>query len=143
MPVANQTAARDAVYGKLKAAVDASAYSTVSIYYPDVTGAFPETDEAHLRAFMDYTDERQVTLGGSAGRRYRIYGIMTVQIFTPYGNGQRIADAISGVVKGAFRGVNTGADAIEFRRVRVIDVGQSGAWLQTNVVAEFEYDEVA
>lgn len=143
MPIANQTEARDAVYGTLKAAMDASAYSTVAIYYPDVTGAFPETDEAHLRAYMDYTDEQQVTVGEVGGRRFRVYGILTVQIFTPYGNGNRISDAISGVVKTAFRGVNTGADAIEFRRVRVVDVGQSGAWLQTNVTAEFEYDEIA
>jgi Bacteriophage related domain of unknown function len=143
MPISSITAARDAIYGALKTAVDASAFSSLVTYYPDVVGVMPDTTEAHLRAFLDHQDERQVTLGGIGSRRYRVTGIVTVQIFSPLGEGQVDSDQISGVVKTAFRGVNTGADAIEFRRVRVVDVGRSGGWLQTNVVAEFEYDEIA
>lgn len=143
MPVSNITAARDAIYGRLKTVLDASAYSAVRVFYPDTTAARPSDEVSHMRAYVDHTFERQVTLGSSGNRRYRVGGIVSVQIFTPFGRGQVEADAISGVVKGAFRGVNTGSDAIEFRNVRVIDSGQDGAWLQTNVMAEFEYDEIA
>ena len=143
MPVTNITEARDAIYGALKAVLDASAYAGVPVFYPDVIKAKYPDDEPHIRAFADHTMERQVTLGGVGQRRYRVYGLVTVQIFTPAGQGQNTGDLISGVVKGAFRGVNTGADAIEFRNVRVVDVGTVEAFCQTNVQAEFEYDEIA
>lgn len=143
MPIASQTAARDAIYARLKTVIDASAYSALPVYYPDRVKTTPDGDTEHLRAFVDLTDEYQRTLGSAGNRRYRIYGIVMVQIFTKYGDGQERADLISGVVKGAFRGVNTGPDAITFRHVRVIDVGHSGPHLQTNVVAEFDYDEIA
>jgi Bacteriophage related domain of unknown function len=143
MPVANITAARNAIYSALKTAMDASAYSALAVYYPDVTGAIPDTSTSHLRAQVDFVDENQVTLGSVNGRRFRVTGLVTVMVMTPYGKGQVDSDLISGVVKGAFRGVQTASDAITFRRVRIIDVGQSGAWLQTNVLAEFDYDEIA
>lgn len=143
MPVSGSTAARDAIYGCLKAKVDASAYSSMPIYYPDTVKDSPNGDTAHLRAFVDLTTEQPASVGGHQQRRYRVYGIVTVQCFTKYGEGQETADLISGLVKGAFRGVNTGADAITFRNARVVDVGHSGPYLQTNVIAEFDYDEIA
>lgn len=143
MPVSNITAARDAVYDRLKTVLAASAYPDIDVYYPDVTAARPDEEVPHIRVFMDHTYERQSSLGEVGNRRYRIGGIFSAQIFTPFGHGQVEADAISGVVKSAFRGVNTGNDAIEFRNVRVVDVGQDGAWLQTNVMTEFVYDEIA
>lgn len=143
MPVANSTAARDAIYGTLKDAVDASAYSAMPIYYPDRVKESPDGEDEFIRVFVDLTNEMQVSLGEAGNRRFRVYGLVMVQIFTQYGAGQVNADAISGVVKGAFRGVNTGSDAITFRNARVIDVGHSGPYLQTNVFAEFDYDEIA
>lgn len=139
----NITDARNAVYTVLKNAVGVSAYSTVPIYYPDVAADAPSSGVSHLRAMVEFLDENQVTLGEANNRRFRIRGLVTVMIMTPYGKGQVESDAISGVVKGAFRGVNTGPDSITFRRVRVIDAGPSGAYLQTNVLAEFDYDEIA
>ena len=92
---------------------------------------------------VELTNEVQKSLGEVGNRRFRVYGMVMVQVFTKYGTGQVTADLISGVVKGAFRGVNTGADAITFRNARVVDVGHSGPYLQTNVFAEFDYDEIA
>lgn len=143
MPITNTTAARDAIYGTLKDAMAASAYSTIPIYYPDVVKDSPDGDDEFLRVFVDLTNEVQKSLGETGNRRFRVYGMVMVQIFTKYGRGQVNADLISGVVKGAFRGVNTGADAITFRNARVVDVGHSGPYLQTNVFAEFDYDEIA
>lgn len=143
MPLANHGEARDAIYGCLKTAVEASAYSTLPIYYPDAVKAHPDGDDSHLKAFVDFTTERQTSLGETGNRRFRVYGVVMVQCFTAYGDGQVLADAISGVVKRAFRGVNTGPDAITFRNTRVVDVGRDGSYLQTNVISEFDYDEIA
>ena len=143
MPIASQTAARDAIYGCLKAAVAASSYSSVPIYYDDVVKSTPPATAAYIQAKCDLLREVQSSLGEAGNRRFRIYGIIMVQVFTPFGDGLTLADVLSGVVKGAFRGVNTGSDAITFRNTRVVDVGPSGAWRQTNVVAEFDYDEIA
>ena len=143
MPIANSTVARDAIYGTLKTAVEASAFASLPVYYSDRVMTTPDGDDEYIRAFVDLTNERQVSLGPTSGRRYRVYGVVMVQIFTKYGSGQENADLISGIVKSAFRGVNTGSDAITFRNARVIDVGHSGPYLQTNVVAEFDYDEIA
>ena len=141
MPIANQTLAKDAIYAVLKTAIEGSAYSALNIIYPDTQEDKP-TDK-HLRVYVDLTDERQRSIGGTGLRRYRVYGMVMIQIFTPFGNGEVLADDIAGVVKGAFRGVNTGADAITFRHARVVSVGQDGSWLQTNVTVEFDYDELA
>lgn len=142
MPVASTTAARDEIYGLLKAAVDASPYSAVPVIYPDTVKDTPLDGTSYMKAFADLTNERTASLGPISGRRYRIMGLVQVQIFTPYGDGQATADLISGVVKGAFRGVNSPSDTIAFRNARAVDVGRDGAYLQTNVVAEFEYDEL-
>lgn len=142
MPIANQTAGKDAIYACFKAAMAASSYPTTTVLYSDVVANKPPEGN-HLKVFVDYTNERQVAIGGPLLRRYRVYGMVLVQIFTPYGKGEVDSDGISGVVKGAFRGVNTGADAITFRNARVITVGQDGGWLQVNVTAEFDYDEIA
>jgi hypothetical protein len=142
MPIANQTAGKNAIYACFKAAMDASAYAATPVLYPDVV-ADKVPDGNYVKIFVDYNTERQASIGGDGLRRYRIYGLVMVQIFTPFGKGEVDSDLISGVVKSAFRGVNTGADAITFRNARAITVGQSGAWLQANVTAEFDYDEIA
>lgn len=141
MPVANQTVAKDAIYAVLKTAIEGSTYQALNIVYPDTKEDTP--DGEHIRVFVDLTDERQRSIGGTGLRRYRVYGLIMIQIFTPFGNGEVLADDIAGVVKGAFRGVNTGADAITFRHARVVSVGQDASWLQTNVTVEFDYDELA
>lgn len=143
MPITDITAARDFIYGTLKTAVEASALPATPIRYPDYIGTEVPSDNAWIRATVHHTDEHQATIGSTGQRRYRVYGVLMIQIFTPTGNGQKVADILSGVVKGAFRGVNVGLDSIVFNRVRVTDVGQSGDWLQTNVTADFDYDEIA
>jgi hypothetical protein len=143
MPLANIAAARDAIFGAVKAAVDASAYPTLAVYYSDVVKDGASSGEPYMVVYADHTSESQRTMGGLGDRRFTVSGLVMAQIFTPFGDGHVLADAISGVVKGAFRGVNTNLPGVWFRNSRVIDVGQEGSWLQTNVTAEFEYDEIA
>lgn len=143
MPITSLTSARDIIYARFKAGIDASAYAAVPVFYPDTVKTTPSPSNPYLTIRADHTFEGQRSLGEIGNRRFRVFGLVMVQIFTPYGKGQVEADLISGVVKGIFRGVSTGSDAITFRNTRVVDVGQSGAWLQTNVMSEFDYDEIA
>lgn len=143
MPIANKTEAADLIYGRVKAIIE-GAYPTMAIYYPDVVKSSPNGVDPHVKVYVDHGDERQDTLNGAAGTaRYCVSGLVIVQIFTPAGKGSVLADEVSGVVKGAFRGVNRNMNGIWFRRARAIDVGQDGSFLQVNVTAEFEYDEIA
>ena len=143
MPITNIAAARDTIFGLVKAAVDASAYPSLAVYYSDVVKDAADSSDPYIVVYADHTAESQRTMGDVGSRRFTVSGMAMIQIFTPYGTGHVLADSISGVVKGAFRGVNTNLDGVWFRRARVVDVGQDGSWLQTNVTAEFEYDEIA
>jgi hypothetical protein len=142
MPVTNIAAARDGILGVFRTALNASAYATVPVFYDDQAKDLPSSG-SWLRVDVQHVTGRQVNIGGAIGnRRYRYTGIVTVQIFTEYGKGQVDSDGIAQLMKTTFRGKNTGADSITFRNVRVVEAGQSGNWLQVNVLSDFDYDEV-
>jgi hypothetical protein len=65
-----------------------------------------------------------------------------VQIFTFYGKGGSLSDDLATIAKNAFEGVTTSPGRVIFRDVRSQEIGQEGQWFQTNVLADFEYDEI-
>lgn len=136
------TEARDEILSAHKTAWDADA--TASLYplvYWDVSGEKPETPWA--RVTVRHQDGEQVTLSNEAGqRRFRHFGVVTVQTFTKYGGGMSLNDELVAVSKNAFEGVTTSPGRVIFLNVRINEVGQEGHWFQTNVLADFEYDEV-
>ena len=96
---------------------------------------------------IQHNEFTQATLGGKpsqggAGRRFRRNGVVTVQIFTPFGDGLTTSDPLVDLVIDALEGEETGSDRIEFKNVSANEVGHDGVWHQTNVTAEFEYDRV-
>lgn len=136
---ATRDQARDEIYAKF-----ASAWATTELptLYEDTAGETP-AEGAWCRITVAHTAAGQVTLGGETGnRRFRRYGIVTVQIFTPFNDGRVVADGLATVAVDAFEGEVTSPGRVIFRNVRAIDVGPDGPWTQTNVLAEFEYDEV-
>lgn len=142
MPVASVSVARDSILDVFRTALLASAYATVPVFYDDQAKDLPSTG-SWIRVDVQHVTGRQVNIGGTIGnRRYRYTGMVTIQIFTEFGKGQVDSDALAQLMKTTFRGKNTGADAITFRSVRIVEAGQSGNWLQVNVIAEFDYDEV-
>jgi hypothetical protein len=144
MPIANLTEARDALYTPFLQAWAASAYSTVPVHYPDAIEEGNDASESYVRVHITHTNERQKTLGETGQRRYRLYGLINFQVFTPLNTGQIDADLMTTIIKNAYRGKNTGStDAITFRGTRVTEVGRDGGRLQTNVTVDFDYDEIA
>jgi hypothetical protein len=92
---------------------------------------------------VKHTTARQVTFGSPGGRRFRNFGFVNVEIYSVAGlDGLTTGDARSQVAKDAFEGVSTAADEIEFRNVRIVEIGADGPWDRVDVIADFEYDTI-
>jgi hypothetical protein len=105
-------------------------------------GNEPE-DVPWATAFIRHTQASQRTLADQVGkRRFLKLGTITVQIFVPVGGGLGKAEELSKVAKKAFEGKST-ASAVWFRNVKIVEVGIEDPWYQVNVLADFEYDELA
>lgn len=145
MPIATIEGGRDEILTHFQTAWDAQP-TPPALFYDDKKRDLPE-DAAWARITVQHNVFGQRTLGGKpsqggGGRRFARTGIVTVQIFTPFGDGLTAGDPLVDLVVDTFEGEETGSDRVEFRNVRANEVGQGGAWHQTNVLAEFEYSRV-
>jgi len=144
MTVANITQARDEMCAVIQTAWDATDAVTAGLpmLYPDKAQKTP-SNGAYGRVTILHGGGGQATLSGETGaRRFRHTGIVTVQVFTPIGDGLVLSDQIVQIVHDALAGTTTSPGRVHLRNVRVNEVGETGAWHQTNVLADFEYDEV-
>lgn len=142
---ATLTQARDEMQTVFRTAWLASAVSqSYPIQYADVSYDSTPTDvDAWARLTVQHGPSEQVTLVSDVGsRRFRRFGIITAQVFTKHGKGMSLSDQLAEIGRNAFEGVATTPGRVIFRNVRTNEVGQDGQWFQTNVLAEFEYDEV-
>lgn len=142
----NRTQARDEIYGVIKAAWDTTG---LTMLFADVEGDPESTQQtsktepqSYARATIQHQDRFQTAIGNSNGQnRYEAQGVVIVQIFTPLGEGLSNADAYAILIQNALDGVRTSGGA-RFKNVTAREVGPDGPWYQTNVTAEFYYDEV-
>lgn len=143
MPIASFTAARDAIIGHFRTEWNAQSAPVPEVLYQDDKKDTPSGNDSWARVTVLHNVSGQVTMGPPNNRRFRRQGLVTVQIFTPFGDGLTDSDIFAKVALDAFEGKETGGgDTVEFRNVRMEEIGQNGNWHQTNVIAEFEYDEV-
>lgn len=145
MPIDTITEARDEILEYITTSWNAQA-SPPLLLYDDKTRDLPE-DASWGRVTLQHNVFGQRTLGGKpaqggGGRRFTRTGLVTVQIFTPFGDGLTTSDSLVDLMLDALEGEETGSDRIEFRNARFNEIGVDGAWEQTNVLAEFEYDRV-
>ncbi len=101
----------------------------------------------YARITVEHVTMGQRTLGGKistggGGSRFNRTGLVTVQIFSPSGDGLTSQDTLVDFALDTLEGEETGSDRVEFRDVRANEVGEDGPWHHTNVVAEFRYDRV-
>lgn len=139
------TVARDEMLALFKAAWDADPESTgIPITWMNVVGTPPEAFDANgnpqtwARATIMHTDGGSANIGNT---RFMRLGLVTVQIFTPSGQGLEKSDKLADVVLGAFEGQTT-PSGVWFRGGTINEVGPSEAWHQTNVTLSFEYDQL-
>lgn len=139
--------ARDEMLSALHQALQDNATGAVGyipqVVYEDVGDpeAMPQ-DKAWLRAAVRHNSGRQRSLGETGGRRFERVGIVLVQLFVPRGAERvTIEDKLAKIATDAFEGKHT-LGGVWFRAVRASEVGPDGPWNQTNIVAEFTYDEL-
>lgn len=128
----------DAIGAVFKAAWDPTGAVAV---YDDLPQNIPPDEKAWARLTVRHNDGGQSSLaGGNGAQRWEAVGVVTVQIFTPVGDGLVAARALSLSVLNAFRD-HKNSD-LWFRRPHLRELGVDGAFNQTNVIATFIYDEV-
>jgi hypothetical protein len=140
------TTARDDILTLFSTAWNAGPPSQgIAVLYDDSIGIKPKSGQPLLpwvRAVVRHLSGGQASLSNFNGvSRYRRSGIFTVQVFTPYGGGLSLSDSLVSVIVNAFEG-KASTNGVWFRQIRVNEIGQEGVWYQTNVLINFEYDEV-
>jgi len=147
------TQARDGILGHLRTAWLANGATVdVLVFYPDtVVGvkglagtkvAQPVSGSPWARVTLQHVTSGQTSLADNTSKKiFTRNGVLTVQVFTPYGTGLTKSDTLTKVVQDAFEGKAT-LNGVWFRNVRANEIGQDGEWHQTNVLVEFTYDEV-
>lgn len=137
MTFLDRSSARDALCAIVDAAL---AGESLTIVW-DGDGEAPPSDTAlsWARVSIRHVDSKQSTLGPVGARKYLTSGLMYVQIFTPLGDGLSEDDRLAMILLSALRADDTAG--LTLRNIRPVETGPDGGWHQTNVIAEFEYEE--
>jgi hypothetical protein len=137
--------ARDEIHTLFKTAWDLGAETAgQAVLYADSKTQVPKTDDTDsnpdlwARITVQHTGGNQGTLGGN--KCFNRFGLVTVQVFTPSGTGLSLGDNVYKIVVDAYEGKTT-PGGVWFRNVSVNEIGPEGEWYQTNIIAEFEYEE--
>jgi hypothetical protein len=140
MPLTMQEA-RDEMLTLVKTCADANDVGSV---WEGTAGDKPPDGPkvSWIRAGVRHFTRQQSTLSGSVGlRRYTSNGLLVVALFTPVESGIAEADRLASLFRNAVEGVST-SGAVWFRNARTNEMGLDGSWWRTDVLADFEYDEV-
>lgn len=137
------TDARDEALAIIKAAMDGTApYDAYEVIYTDSADDVPKDAASWMRVMFRHTDGEQASLtDDSARHRWERRGLLSLQGFHPTADGQNISDAWLQLMLDSLEGV-VSPGGIIFRNVSPREIGQNGDWYQSNVIAEFEYDQI-
>lgn len=158
-------AAVDEMFGLFKAAWDSGSaaivgyvpevrWPGVELKNPDGSIKKPESDKYWARVSQQGVDEEQTSLsacvasnengGVLPASRFTAIGLLFVQLFCPKTEAEAMefGRELAKLSRAAYRGKKT-AGGVWFRNVRIIEVESEELWHRFNVVAEYEYDEVA
>jgi hypothetical protein len=122
-----------------------AATSGLTLLWDDVVGDKPTTESdgqvaAYGRCYIRHTAGGQDTLAARGRRRFVSSGILTVQIFTPFGQGYRLANQIGKVVRDAILATSP-TSPINFSDPAYREFGRDGntPWTMSTVSATFRY----
>lgn len=112
-----------------------------TIAWPDIEFTIPES-QTWVRFNCQENDGRQVSMGDPGNNRFRHFGLVTIQVFQPRGEGSIDARDKATAALGAFMGAQT-TGGVTFIDVSARQIGDDGhGFYQINVLAPFWYDEV-
>jgi hypothetical protein len=131
--------ARDYILKTFKDAWDITGYPAV---YTDVPDTVTPSNCVWARVILRHSTGNQASLTGCANgeQRWNNQGIVFVQIFAPVGDGSSAAYDAAQIVVNAFRDAK--GSEVWFRKSRINEIGNSGAFEQINVLSDFTYDEI-
>jgi hypothetical protein len=114
----------------------------IEILYEDTDIDKPKSlDVSWCRISVKHVSGKQATLANQVNqRRYRRNGLLIVQLFTPIGTGLSLADKYAKIILDSVEGKSTTSN-VWLRNCRTNEIGREGSWQQTNIFADFEYDE--
>ena len=82
---------------------------------------------------------RLIGIGGDpSSRKWRVVGVLTVQVFTPLKQGVSFAEELVSEFSAEFQGRTI--ENIIFREVALLRLGQQGAWHQHNINTGYQFD---
>lgn len=139
--IVNQSEVRDSIVTLFKTAWDAQTAPIPKAFYDDINYK-PPKDTPYARVQVEESLGTQRSLGSTGNRFFSGYGIVTISVFTPVGNGVTLADRYVNVAWKAFLGKTT-PEGIQFLNTRRRDIGVSGEFLQTKIIADYVYDTIA
>lgn len=134
--------AKDEMLEVFKNAWDADPVSTgLDVVYPDILGPTPSSDNAWVEIVVQHNTGGEANLAGSGStRRYRSTGFLIFRVMTPTLEGLDLADQLAEVIIKAYE--ISKSRSVMYISPRPNFVGNDGAWHQTNVVVEFQYDTI-
>lgn len=140
MPIDTIGEARDEILKHFTTQWNAQTPPVPALFYEDKTQDLPDDDDPYARITVRHNDMAQKTVGGNTGSRiFERDGVVVVQIFAPNNDGLQEADRLANIAHSAFEGQKTAEDRVDFRNVRIREVGQEGPWFQVNVIADFDW----
>lgn len=146
MTISNTTEARSQIYERIRDAWVAQGQNRQLIHYQDrpTSNQFPPKNPtaAWMRARVEHLTGTQATLQNAVGsRRFRRFGRLVAQVMAPLGTSMQEPDRLGKAILDAVEGVET-VGGIYFFNVTMNEIGSDGHWFQTNIFADFRYDEV-
>ncbi len=147
MPATSVTQVRDEAYAMFFAPWKLSPYYSgageVKLHFVDVENDFKEPEGSFIRVNLVHTNENPRTLNEAGSRKYRAFAIINFQVFTPPGEGQRLADELCEFLMACYRGKKSPNDILHVRNVYMNEAGIDRGHLQTNVTVNFDYERYA
>lgn len=117
----------------------------------DGTGLFTDYEDVPAKRANDqdnwsvfrvfYESSSQASLGGTGNRMFRRRGTIIVSIYTRSGNGLQDAQSLAKTAIDIFEG-NATSGGVWFRNAQMQNRGMDGEFYLTQVLVNFEYDEV-
>lgn len=111
---------------------------SLTVQYDNDESVTKPRGSSWIRAAVLFGEGPQVTMGTS--RRYRVTGLLRLQIFIPSGQGDEAVLEIIDVATTAFRGVKV--SGITFRSLVVNPLGLVGDEWQVNIDCPFFVDDI-
>lgn len=102
----------------------------------------PPAGVAWLRLVVRNLVSLQESLGPVGRRKFDRQALVMVQVFTPLDQGTEQADNLSTAARVIFEGRTLTPEALRFNAGSIQEIGEDGAYYQTNLEVPFSYTEL-